>query len=379
MFIDLAQRAGVPFARLADSTRATIAASLDPGLVASNPLDAWGTGADFVAGFTHCFGALLADDNAAIGLFTADIRDHYYLSDGFAEAAIAAAATTGKPVAFLTNYTQLRHEAIALRLTLAGVPVLDGTHNGLVAVRAALALRDFRARGEDPMPAVTAQRAAERRQRAQQRIANGALDEAAGLALLADYDVPTVAHRVVDNEADAVAAARSLGFPVVVKTAQPGILHKTDAGGVHLALPDEAAVRRVWRDLAARLGPRALVASMLPPGVEVALGMVRDPQFGPLVTVCAGGVLIEMLADVRAALAPFGPVTARRMLDALALRPLLDGHRGRPAVDVDALALAIARFSVLAADLADLVREIDVNPLVCGRGIAAVDALFIAG
>jgi hypothetical protein len=86
-----------------------------------------------------------------------------------------------------------------------------------------------------------------------------------------------------------------------------------------------------------------------------------------------------MLADRRAALAPFGEATARRMLDALALRPLLDGHRGRPAADVDALARALARFSVLAADLADLVTEIDVNPLVCGRDIAAVDALFIAG
>jgi acyl-CoA synthetase (NDP forming) len=135
MLIDLAQRVGVTFAPLAPATKDAIAARLDPGLHANNPLDAWGTGADFEASFAQCFTTLLADENAALGVFVADIRDGYYLSDGFAAAAIAAAATTTKPVAFLTNYTQLRHDGIALKLTEAGVPVLDGTQQRLVAVR----------------------------------------------------------------------------------------------------------------------------------------------------------------------------------------------------------------------------------------------------
>jgi acyl-CoA synthetase (NDP forming) len=374
MFIDLADRAGVAFAPLAEATRQAIAARLDPGLVPNNPLDAWGTGAGFTEHFEACFRALLADESAALGVFVNDIRDRYYLSDGFASAAAAAAATTTKPVAFVANYTQLRHDAVAMRLTQAGVPVLDGTYNALVAIRGALAIRDFRARPADPLPD-----AGLRRGEARERIAAGAPDEAAGLAILAAYDVPVVAHYLVDNVDAAVAAAARIGYPVVLKTAQPGVLHKTDARGVHLALEDDVAVRRAWQDVAARLGPRAIVASMLPPGVEIALGMVRDPQFGPIVTVSAGGVLIEHLRVRRAALPPFGVATARRMLDGLALRRLLDGHRGAPAVDVDRLALAISRFSVLAHDLADLVREIDVNPLVCGRDIAAVDALFIAG
>ncbi|MBN8477809.1 MAG: acetate--CoA ligase family protein, partial [Burkholderiales bacterium] len=123
--------------------------------------------------------------------------------------------------------------------------------------------------------------------------------------------------------------------------------------------------------------PRAIVAAMLPPGVEIALGMIRDPQFGPVVTVGAGGVLIELLRDRRAALAPFGVATATRLLDRLAIRRLLDGHRGAAPVDIGGLALAASRFSVLAHDLADIVGEIDVNPLVCGRDIAAVDALVV--
>ena len=174
-------------------------------------------------------------------------------------------------------------------------------------------------------------------------------------------------------------AATRIGLPVVLKTAHPGVLHKTEKQGVHLGLRDDDAVRRAWRDLAARLGPRAIVASMLSAGVEIALGMVRDPQFGAMVSVGAGGVLIELLRDRAVALAPFGAATATRMIDKLAIRRLLEGHRGAPVVDVERLALAVSRFSVLAHDLADIVREIDVNPLVCGRDIAAVDALFIAG
>jgi hypothetical protein len=106
--------------------------------------------------------------------------------------------------------------------------------------------------------------------------------------------------------------------------------------------------------------------------------MIRDPQFGPLVVVGAGGVRVELLDDRRAALAPFGPATARRLLDGLKLRRLLDGYRGAPAVDIDRLAGIIALFSVLASDLVDLVAEIDVNPLVAGRDIAALDALVVA-
>jgi len=377
MLIDLAHQVGVGFAPIADSTKQAIAARLDPGLVANNPLDAWGTGADFANAFEDCFRTLVADDNAALGVFANDIRDGYYLSEGFAAAAAAVAATTPKPVAFLTNYTQLRHDGIALRLTEGGVPVLDGTLNGLVAIRGALAHRDFLARPGDPVPELCASVAAERLRAVEALVASTVADEAEGLALLAAYGIPVAAHHLVDTENDAVARAQRLGYPVALKTAMPGIVHKTEQSGVHLGLSEDAAVRSAWRDLERRLGPRAIVARMMPRGVELALGMVRDPQFGPIVVAGAGGVLIELLSDRRAALAPFGPATARRLIDALSIRRLLDGHRGAPAVDIDTLATIVSRFSVLAADVCDHIVEIDVNPLVCGCEIAAVDALFV--
>ncbi|MGC1578452.1 MAG: acetate--CoA ligase family protein, partial [Beijerinckiaceae bacterium] len=126
------------------------------------------------------------------------------------------------------------------------------------------------------------------------------------------------------------------------------------------------------------LGPRVLVTRMAESGIEMALGLVKDPQFGALVMVAAGGVFIEVMRDARHALAPFGPATARRLVDGLRLRPLLDGVRGHPPADLARLAEVIARFSVLAAELAEDIEGFDVNPLIVGpRGVVAVDALVI--
>jgi hypothetical protein len=114
--------------------------------------------------------------------------------------------------------------------------------------------------------------------------------------------------------------------------------------------------------------------------VELALGVVADPQFGPLVMVAAGGVLVEVLRDRRFALPPVDRERALGMLDRLAVRPLLDGVRGARPVDLDAVADAIARLSVLAVDLGDRLTALDVNPLIAGpAGCAAVDALVVPG
>jgi hypothetical protein len=113
--------------------------------------------------------------------------------------------------------------------------------------------------------------------------------------------------------------------------------------------------------------------------VELAFGMVRDAQFGPLVMVGAGGALIEVLRDRAVALAPFDAIEARRLVDRLAIRRLLAGVRGKPAADLDALAQALARFSVLAASLGERIAEMDANPVIAGPGgCVAVDALVIA-
>ncbi|MGB5951773.1 MAG: acetate--CoA ligase family protein, partial [Ornithinimicrobium sp.] len=177
---------------------------------------------------------------------------------------------------------------------------------------------------------------------------------------------------------EALAAAHTVGMPVVLKTAAPGILHKSDMNGVALNLFDEEAVRAAYLDIAERLGPEVIIAPMTIPGVELALGVVRDPQFGSMVLVAGGGVFIEVLGDRQLGLVPIDPPIAKRMIDKLAIKPILDGIRGRPALDIDAVATALVALSDLAADLGDLIAELDVNPLaVSTEGCMALDALVI--
>jgi acyl-CoA synthetase (NDP forming) len=175
---------------------------------------------------------------------------------------------------------------------------------------------------------------------------------------------------------EAVDAAERIGWPVAVKAA--AVTHKTDVAGVHLGLGEPDDIRAAYADLASGLGPAVTVAAMAPPGVELALGVVWDAQFGPLVMAAAGGELIEVIRDRRMALPPLDEARARRVVAGLAVRPLLDGVRGRPPADVDAVARSLVRLSALAIDLGDRLEALDVNPLIAGpEGCVAVDALVV--
>jgi hypothetical protein len=168
-------------------------------------------------------------------------------------------------------------------------------------------------------------------------------------------------------------------LPVVLKTAMRGVDHKSDRDGVRLALREEAAVAAAWRELAARIGPRALVAPMVvEPGVEMLLGAFRDAQFGPVVVMGFGGVHVEALADVVYALPPFDAAEAGRLLERLRLRALLDSPRhARPLAVAEFCAVA-ARFSALVAGLGDSLGEFDLNPVILhAEGCSIVDALLV--
>ena len=373
--VDLAVAQHVPFAQIGDETKGKLAARLEYGLEPANPLDAWGTGHDYESIFTDCLQALMDDPDTAIGVLCAETRSGFYLHEGYGRITQAVAAKTRKPVLMSTNLATVGNDDLAVRNTHAGVPVLIGLQPMMTAIHAAFDYRDFRLRA--PARSVPPPAGAKARWTPQLR-RGGALDEAESLALCADYGLPVMPHRLVENAAAAEAAAADLGLPVVLKTATPGILHKSDVGGVVLRLADKPAVRAAYDDLARRLGPRVLVMPMAAPGVELAFGAVDDPQFGPVVMSGAGGVLIEILADRRFALPPFDALTARRLLDRLKARPLLDGKRGMPGADIEAVANALAQFSVMVADLAGLFEEIDVNPFLCGPGgCFALDALVI--
>ncbi len=165
---------------------------------------------------------------------------------------------------------------------------------------------------------------------------------------------------------------------MVVKTDEPAIAHKSDVGGVVLGVtgPEEAAA--AYADLTRRLGPRVVVARTAPDGVELALGLVRDPLLGPLVVVGTGGVLVELLADRVVRLPPLDEGQARSALDALRGGVLLDGVRGGAPADRGSAERAIASVSLMALELGDVIDAVDINPLRCGSGgCLALDALVV--
>jgi succinyl-CoA synthetase beta subunit len=197
-------------------------------------------------------------------------------------------------------------------------------------------------------------------------------------ALLGDYGIPVIPTEGAAGAEEAVDAAGRIGWPVALKTASANAQHKTEADGVRLGIQDKDALRAAYLELSGRLGPNVVVQAMAPPGVEIALGLVHDEQFGPMVMAAAGGTLVEVLRDRRFALPPIDVARAGSLIDRLAIRPLLDGVRGGAAADIDAVAEALVRLSVLAHELGDLVDAIDVNPVIAGpQGCVAVDALVI--
>jgi acyl-CoA synthetase (NDP forming) len=164
----------------------------------------------------------------------------------------------------------------------------------------------------------------------------------------------------------------------VIKTAQPGINHKSDSNGVFVNIRSEPDLLDHYNDLSGRLGPTVLVSQMVNDGVEISLGTVNDPHFGPIVMVAAGGILVELLSDRAVAMCPVSPRQADEMIALLKANRLLQGFRGKAAANRQALIDAIVALSVVAFEFKDSIAEIDINPvLVSDDEALAVDALIV--
>ncbi len=264
----------------------------------------------------------------------------------------------------------------------AGVPCFAFPEPAVTAL-AGMALVTERARANPAEPSPSARPTAAVAALEGLRAADG---ERLGLAelapLLIAYDIPILTPRLARSPEEAAALAAQLACPVALKIASADISHKTDVGGVTLGLTSPADVADAAVVMLARARVRRpdatirglLVQPMAPPGKELLLGAIRDPQFGPLVVVGLGGIYVEVLRDTVTRLAPVSPAEALRMLDELKAAALLRGVRGEPPVNRTALAATVSRFSQLAADCPDLL-EVELNPLVATTtGVVAVDA-----
>ena len=209
--------------------------------------------------------------------------------------------------------------------------------------------------------------------------ANGLLTAAAARDLLAGAGIPVIETAVCDSPSAAAVAAGRLGYPVVAKVDHPALTHKTDAGGVRLGLATAAAVRDAARGLLALADGAAVLVQPQVQGVELVVGGIRDPEFGPVVMAGLGGVLVEAWRDVRLAVAPVDEAAAVALLRSLRGAAVLDGLRGGPPVDVRAVADVIVRVGQLLADVPQIA-ELDLNPvLASGNSCVVVDWRIRAG
>ncbi|HET9895234.1 MAG TPA: acetate--CoA ligase family protein [Streptosporangiaceae bacterium] len=371
---DIAHEAGVPYAEISPETKARIADLLDPGLTAANPLDVWGTGANTRELFGECLSALADDPAADVVALAVDLVTELDGDDSYPQAMLDAASRTDKPLAVLTNVPSAIDPGAAELLRASGIPVLEGMRTGLRALGHLLDhLRGGPAPASQPPDPDSA-----RLRRATTLLARSPATAVAQLELLAEYGINVARTERVTDLGQALTVAGGIGYPIVLKTDNPAVAHKSDVGGVVLGIADEAALTAAYADLAARLGPAALVCESVPAGVELALGLVTDPDLGPLIVVGAGGTLVELIADRAVALPPLTAGQARGMLSSLKVSKLLAGVRGAPPASLDAISAAVVAVAELASELGGRLEALDINPLICGPATAiAADALFI--
>jgi len=374
---DMAARHGVPMPQPKPATVAELRTVVPEFGAARNPCDPTGQVLSVPESYGKCCRALLADPQYGVLVCAMSVATKEVSSARSATIA-QMAREQDKPVsvAWVSEWLEgPGSHAYEADEKVALFRSLDRCFGTIAAWQA------FHAReATEKTPPRLAGKDAAARARALLAAGGATLVEREAKQVLAAYGVPVVEERLARSADEAVAAARALGYPVVLKAESPTILHKTELGVVRLNVADEAGVRRHYAEIQAAARGHELAGVLVQPmagGVEVIVGARTDPAVGPVVVVGSGGVLVELMQDSVASLAPVTKSQAGRMLERLKGYKLLTGFRGSLAVDLDALAEAVARISEFAADFAGEVSEMDVNPLRCsGERIVAVDALI---
>ncbi len=370
LITDIAERENIPLAAFSAATQAALSRVLDPGLDTANPVDYWGeNGYDALPQVTGILGNA---EEAGVVVFATNMvsgRELLYRSSAALE---DVHRRSGKPCMMMGNITSTIDDDEARRLRTAGIPVLCGTLTGLRAIRHLItwhANRRKRRSSATPLPRDTLRHWRD-------ALSCGQPQPEALAGLLSALGLAAPRTRTCHREEDLAPALEFTGCPAVLKTANSDILHKTEAGGVVTGLTSHTEVRAAWRTMASTLGPDVLVQETAPDGVEMIVGMIADPVFGPVMTIGAGGILVEILDDAVMFVPPVNIEEADALIGRLKVSAVLDGVRGRPPLDRVAAADAVSRLSRLAVSLDDCLEEFDINPLIVHRcGAMAVDIL----
>lgn len=387
---DACADSGLRVAALSERTKDRLRRMLPPGAAVTNPVDT--TAAVPPATFRSCLELVAADDSVDMVLAITVPTAVADLAPAITAANVSktlAAALLVQPEAVRLLPRDSAHEAAGThpaghrrrRPVRPAVPCYGYLESATRALGHAWRYCSWRARDRGTIPSLDGVREADARALVVRFLTRhrtgGWMQPGELIGLLSCYGIPLITTRQVTSEQAAVQAAAELGGQVVLKADVPGLVHKSDAGGVHLGLGTEQDVRRAYQALAGAFGPdlrQVLVQPMISGGVEVLIGVAQEPVFGPLVVFGLGGVATDILGDHTARLTPLTDQDAAEMIRDVRAAPLLFGHRGTPAADVAALADTLLRVSRLADDLPEIA-ELDLNPVIARPdGVSAADA-----
>ena len=381
---DAAMNVGLEVPELTENSKARLPEVLPDFGNLNNPLDGTGAMYDDDKIFPRLLQALIDDANIDIVTVNLEANDprpkELKSGNRFSLAITNAAAAANKPIAIFSSVVGGPVDPdILLPLRAAGVPLMEGAECAMSALRHLADYHQFRKYWQP-----SGQEA--KHDSSQPKFPAGILPAEAAFRLLDSFGIPVVPTVLTRNAEEAATAAERIGFPVALKIESAQIGHKSDVGGVALNLASTAEVRdaffRIRDSVTAKL-PAADIAGvvvqrMVPEGIEMILGIKRDPLFGPVVVCGFGGVLVELLKDVAIGVPPVSRQLAHSLLQGLRGWPLLTGLRGKPPADVDALCNAVVAVSTLAVGVGEQLLALDINPLVVhpkGHGVVAVDTL----
>jgi acetate---CoA ligase (ADP-forming) len=382
---DAASNVGLEVPELTETTKSQLQEAVADFGNMNNPLDGTGAMYDDEKIFPRLLQALVDDANidvVTVNLEANDPRPKELKSGNrFAAAIEKAAAGSKKPIAIFSSVVGGPIDPdILLPLRAAGVPLMEGAECATATIRNFAEYHEFKRNRS----ASTAKDSAV--SGPAKKLAPGILSAEVSFRLLEEFGIAVVPTVLTQSGDEAAAVSEHMGFPVALKIESAEITHKSDVGGVALRLTNAAEVRdayaRILNDVIRHTASAKIdgivVQRMAGKGVEMILGVKRDPMFGPVVLCGFGGILVEFLNDVAIGIPPLSQAQALDMVKRLRGFPILAGARGKPPADVDALCEAMVGLSQLAVTYRDQLAGLDINPLIVlqkRNGVVAVDAL----